>query len=209
MAARTADGKIAMHVVNRGPGMGEPGPGSRPGIAIMPFDAHGEEHGRSEEGFKWAFDIRGAQEIGCGEMTLRQINAIAETFRTYQGKNMFWLSAPLLEELDEETLVRAWKWYEDAIEACPGFDDGSTVLLEFMQEVRRSVSIFHALLCTDLANIGRDVFGWVPQRNRMASPRQTPRDAIRPRLQTRQGARQHPRDRHEALPEGSGPDSRA
>jgi len=135
MAARTADGKIAMHVVNRGPGMGEPAPGPKPGIAIMMYDAHGEAHGRSEEGFKWAFDIKGATELNCGELTLRQVNAVAETFRAYHGNNMFWASAPLLGELDDQTLVRAWGWYEDAVEACPGFDDGSTVLLEFMQEV--------------------------------------------------------------------------
>lgn len=135
MAARTADGNIAMHVLNRGPGMGEAAPGSKPGIAIMPYDAHGEAHARSEEGFKWAFEIEGATELHCGEMTLRQVNAVGETFRAYQGNNMFWLSAPLLKEIDDRTLVRAWKWYEEAVDTYAGFDDGSTVLLEFMQEV--------------------------------------------------------------------------
>ena len=135
MAARTADGKMAMHVVNRGPAMGEAPPGGKPGIAILPFDAHGEAHARSEEGFAWAFRIPGAVEFGCKEMNLQQVNAVAETFRTWQGKNMFWLSAPMIEEIDDETLVRAWKWYEESLDACPGFDHGSTVLLEFMQAV--------------------------------------------------------------------------
>ena len=31
-----------------------------PGIAILVFDANGEEHGRSEPSFKWGLDIEGA-----------------------------------------------------------------------------------------------------------------------------------------------------
>ena len=171
VAARTADGRIAMHVVNRGPGMGEPGPGPKPGIAIMPYDAHGEGHARSEQGFKWAFDMKGAQEFGCGEMTLRQVNAIAETFRAYQGNNKSWLSAPLLKVIDEETLVRAWKWNQDAIEACPGFDDGSTVLLEFMQEVSISLPlpIHLTTRVIDMVDAGRNDSRWLPKGDRMAT----------------------------------------
>ena len=33
---------------------------SEPGIAIFIYDANGQEHGRSEAGFKWAFDIEGS-----------------------------------------------------------------------------------------------------------------------------------------------------
>lgn len=200
MAARTADGKVAMHVVNRGPGMGEPGPGPKPGIAIMPYDAHGEAHARSEAGFKWAFDIEGGQEFSCGEMTLRQVNAVAETFRAYQGNNMFWLSAPLLARIDDETLIRAWKWYEDAIEACPGFDDGSTVLLEFMQEVCHPLRRNTRSVLADMY-AGCNDSRWLPKRHSMASPRPETRDAARTRLQTGQGTRQHPRDRHEDVSE--------
>jgi hypothetical protein len=71
----------------------------------------------------------------AGEMSVRQVNALAESFRHWQGNNMFWLSAPLLAELDEDTTVRAWKWWEDSINLFEGFQDGSVVLLEFMQEV--------------------------------------------------------------------------
>lgn len=103
---------------------------------IMMFDARGEAHARSEEGFAWAFELPGAQEVSTTTCTLRQLHAVVETFRDYQGNNMFWLSAPLIEgDLDDESLVRAWKWYEDSIKAHPGIGSGSTVLLEFMQKV--------------------------------------------------------------------------
>ncbi|KAK0887585.1 hypothetical protein LTR02_017085 [Friedmanniomyces endolithicus] len=135
MSVRTADPKVAMHVVNVGPGLGMPDQGARPGIGIMMFGARGEAHARSKDGFAWAFEMLGAQEISTSECTMRQMHAVAETFRNYQGSNMFWLSAPLIDgNLDDELLVRTWKWYEDSIEAHPGFGAESTVLLEFMQE---------------------------------------------------------------------------
>ena len=57
----------------------------------------------------------------------------------FVGNNMFWLSAPLIAEVDDETLIRAWKWYEDSINRYEGLGVGSTVLLEFMQEVNLNV----------------------------------------------------------------------
>jgi hypothetical protein len=146
--ATTTDPRIAMHVVNQGPGMGTPDQGPRPNIAIMMFDAHGEEHARSNLGFAWAFGIEGAQEVSASTVTLRQLHAVAETFRDYQGDNQFWLSAPLLEgNLDEGDLIRAWKWYEDTINLYPGFGAGSTILLEFMQKV--GTSIFYFVIRSD------------------------------------------------------------
>jgi hypothetical protein len=44
-----------------------------PGIAILVFDANGEEHGRSEAGFKWALDIEGAMDQ-TKSMTHREVN---------------------------------------------------------------------------------------------------------------------------------------
>jgi hypothetical protein len=44
-----------------------------PAIAIMIFDANGEEHGRSEAGFKWAFEIEGAIDR-TKSMTHREVN---------------------------------------------------------------------------------------------------------------------------------------
>jgi hypothetical protein len=135
MANHTKDPKVAMHIVNMGPGMGMPSQGSKPDIGFLLYDANGEAHARSTAGFKWLLDIPGAADFGSGEMSLRQIHGIANTFRDYQGTAHFWLSAPLIETLDEETVVRAWKWYEDAVGECEGLGENSTVLLEFMQEV--------------------------------------------------------------------------
>lgn len=128
------DPKVAMHVVNLGPGMGMPDPGPKPGIGIVMFDARGEKHAR-EEAFKWAFGIEGVQEMVTMETSMGKMNAVAESFRVYNGKNMFWLSAPLIKEVEEDTLVKAWKWYEDSYNLHPGLGENSTVLLEFMQEV--------------------------------------------------------------------------
>ncbi|KAF2773369.1 hypothetical protein EJ03DRAFT_371295 [Teratosphaeria nubilosa] len=134
MAAKTADPKLAMHITNIGPGIGYPDSGSRPGIAIMMYGANGEAHGRSDAGFGELYKLPGAQEVMAREFRLAELSAMAEPYRDYQGNNMFWLSAPLLEHIDDDTLVRAWKWYEDSIELHAGLGGGSTVLLEFMQE---------------------------------------------------------------------------
>jgi hypothetical protein len=115
--------------------MGMPDMGGKPDIVIMMFDANGEAHGRFEKGLKPFYGLPGASEFAAGEMPMQQIHALVETFRDYQGNNMFWLCAPLIADADDETLVRAWKWYEDSINLHPGLGVGLTVLLEFMQEV--------------------------------------------------------------------------
>lgn len=45
------------------------------GVGLMIFDANGEEHGRSENGFKWAFEIEGALDM-TKEMTLLEVHHI-------------------------------------------------------------------------------------------------------------------------------------
>lgn len=136
MHVRKADPKVAMHIVTRGSGMGEPPGGKHPNVAIIMYDANGQEHAHSE--LAWLWSIPGAQAVQAGMMSVRSVNAVAETFRDWQGQNMFWLCAPMLEHVDEHTLERAWGWWEKAYDTYPGFEEGSTVLLEFMQEVRDS-----------------------------------------------------------------------
>lgn len=135
MAARDADPKLAMHVVNRGAAFGEPPQGAKPGIAVLMFDANGEAHGRSDDGFGLMYKVPDCTELQAGEMSVLQVNALAESYRDWQGNNQFWLCAPLLSEVDDETVVRAWKWWEDSINLHQDFEVGSTVILEFMQEV--------------------------------------------------------------------------
>ncbi|KAK4542020.1 hypothetical protein LTR36_007220 [Oleoguttula mirabilis] len=136
MARRTpSDPRVALMLVNQGPGLGFADQvGARPGIGIMMFDARGAAHARGPAAFQWAFELPGAQELAVGEMSLRQVHAVSETFRDYEGRNLFWLCAPLLAELDAGTLVRAWEWYAESVEAFAGFGVGSTVVLEVMQE---------------------------------------------------------------------------
>ena len=43
------------------------------GVAISVFDANGEEHGRSEHGFKWALDIEGALDMTT-VMSMKDVN---------------------------------------------------------------------------------------------------------------------------------------
>lgn len=136
MAARPADPKVAMHVSN---GIN---PGARPDIAIFMYDANGEKHARSEEGFAWALRLPGAVTHGVQERTLAETNKMFDGSLVWQGKHSFWLSAPLIENVDDETLIRAWKWYEDSINLNESFQEGSKVLFEFMQGVSIRVSSY-------------------------------------------------------------------
>lgn len=131
----------------------------------MPIDFLGESHARSAERFAWVWDLPGANEFVSGEMNYREVNALADSFKSYDGTNHFWLSAPLLEgKLDEGVLVRAWKWYEECCERELGFGEGSTVLLEFMQEVS-SIVMFPLTSLTSNDAI------WVDEKcDRMPSP---------------------------------------
>ena len=138
MAERKGDPKSAFAITNQGPGVGVQPQGSRPGIAVIMFDANGEEHARSKEsGFGVVFEMDGAQEAGCGMVPLSGMTKLADTYRSYQGVNQFWGSAPLVEKVDEGLIGRAWEWYEKSVGTCKELDQGSTILFEFMQEVFR------------------------------------------------------------------------
>jgi hypothetical protein len=47
---------------------------SKPGIVVFVYDANGEEHGRSDAGFKWALDIEGAVD-DTKSLSYREANA--------------------------------------------------------------------------------------------------------------------------------------
>ena len=130
-----------MHVCNRGTAFGEAPQGAKPGIAVVLFDANGEQHARSDDGFGWMYRVADCVEMDGGLKTVQQVNAMAESFRHWQGQNIFWLCAPLLADIDDETLVRAFKWWEDCINMHEDFQTGSLVLLEFMQEVCSTLSL--------------------------------------------------------------------
>jgi FAD/FMN-containing dehydrogenase len=139
---RLKDPKTAFFITNQGPGTGVLPQGAKPGIAMVLFDAHAEEHARSkEEGFGEIFEMEGLVEISCGLVPLSGMTKLAESYKSYQGVNQFWGSAPLMEEkVDASIIKRAWDWYARTIEECPVLDQGSTVLFEFCQAVSQSIA---------------------------------------------------------------------
>lgn len=70
---RTNDPKIAMNAFILNPD--SPFFDSPPGFGVMVYDANGEEHGRSEQGFKWALDIEGAVDM-TKKMSLFEVNQL-------------------------------------------------------------------------------------------------------------------------------------
>lgn len=74
-AAENTDPKVAMHFycldMTNGAFVGKP---SVPGLGLLVYDAHGEEHGRNEA-FKWALEIPGATDTTAG-MSYRQVNQL-------------------------------------------------------------------------------------------------------------------------------------
>ncbi|KAM3425440.1 hypothetical protein BST61_g7386 [Cercospora zeina] len=134
MHRRATDPKIAMFVANQGPGMGQPSQGARPGIVITAIDIHGEAHARSEEGFAWAYKLSGAVEVAAGEMGLQQVNNLSAGYGAWQGTSRYRCAAPLISKVDDDFIVRLWQWFEDTYKVHPGFEVGSAIIFELMQE---------------------------------------------------------------------------
>lgn len=73
-ASRCNDPKVALHLYCLDMTAGTyTGKDPKPGLAIFAYDANGLEHGRSEEGFKWALDIPGGVDM-TKSMTFREVN---------------------------------------------------------------------------------------------------------------------------------------
>ncbi|KAL2385892.1 hypothetical protein RJZ90_001066 [Blastomyces dermatitidis] len=130
---RLTDPKLAAHVVvmNFDPPTGSDAI-PQPSIAINIFDAHGEEHGRSELGFKWAFDIEGAVDM-TKEMTIREVNDSTASLRMAAG-NTIMLSSPLVgsESIDPDFVVRMAEFYKEAVETNRTLGSGSLIVLEIL-----------------------------------------------------------------------------
>lgn len=78
-AKNNTDPKVAMHFycldMTQGAFVGKP---SVPGLGLLVYDAHGEEHGR-KEAFNWALDIPGAIDT-TKAMSYRQVNLLSGEF---------------------------------------------------------------------------------------------------------------------------------
>ncbi|KAH8808708.1 cysteine desulfurase [Xylogone sp. PMI_703] len=131
---KSSDPKLALHVfVMDIMQNGLRGEVPKPGIAFMIYDAHGEEHARSEAGFKWLFDLDGAVVVSpMTSMSIRQVNDLQANTRAYLGMNSL-LSAPTTDTIDENFLIRCWDWWQKVFSADVNLGVGSYVLLEIMQ----------------------------------------------------------------------------
>jgi hypothetical protein len=70
------DPKMALHVlIGDMEGYAVRGEPPKPTISLLVFDAHGEDHGRSDAGFKWALDIEGAIDATAG-MSYQSVNQL-------------------------------------------------------------------------------------------------------------------------------------
>jgi len=70
------DPKMALHVlIGDMEGHALRGGPPKPTISLLVFDAHGEDHGRSEAGFKWALDIEGAIDT-TASMSYQSVNQL-------------------------------------------------------------------------------------------------------------------------------------
>lgn len=137
----TADPKLAMHLFVFDFSMRTlHGEAAQPHLVALIFDSHGEEHGRSDKGFKWALDIPGAVPR-VREMALPEVHELQRSTEKSHGTAETWLQAALIDEIDDETVVRAFKWYENIANEEPELALGTFALLEVMQEVSDRVTV--------------------------------------------------------------------
>ncbi|KAL6242239.1 hypothetical protein RBB50_010787 [Rhinocladiella similis] len=133
-AARCSDPKVALHLYCLNLSMGTyAGNETKPGLAIFAYDAHGEEHGRSEEGFKWALDIKGAMDM-TKAVNIRQVNEGFDSLKATMGVTNTWQCGATLSSIDEDLILRAWKWYLDLVHRDTDLARSTYVLIEMMQK---------------------------------------------------------------------------
>ncbi|KAH8804465.1 FAD binding domain-containing protein [Xylogone sp. PMI_703] len=105
-------------------------------ISLWIYDAHGEQHARSAEGFRWAFEIPGASDKTM-RLTFTEVNKLANTLKEAGGATDSWMSAPLISEISEDLILRAWDWFEETVAANPAVKEvpvGVMVLIEMLQK---------------------------------------------------------------------------
>jgi len=151
-AETNRDPKVAMHFycldMLQGAMVGK---ASEPGLALLVYDAHGEEHGRNEA-FKWALEIPGAIDT-TKSLSYREVNALNGTLHLthyiwsaqliqmfldalefMRGRTTLMMTAVVIPEVTEDLIRRAWKWYEETLAKEPKANAGTFVLIELMQK---------------------------------------------------------------------------
>ncbi|KAK5010572.1 hypothetical protein LTR28_009056 [Elasticomyces elasticus] len=130
---------------------------STPGFGLMVYDANGKEHGRSEQGFKWALDIEGAVDM-TREMNLFEVNQLTAASGASMGKVNTWMTGALVSDIDSDFLVRASKWFTRVLRTDKALAAGSFVLIEMMQQVNHPRTSLHyrstdTLTCRTLSTL--------------------------------------------------------
>ncbi|PGH08332.1 cysteine desulfurase, mitochondrial [Helicocarpus griseus UAMH5409] len=131
---RCTDPKLSVHVAVAGNAeLNADMAKIEPAVSIYIFDANGEEHARSESGFKWAFDIEGAEDMTKEYNSIREVNELYAPLRHAGGKNTL-LSTPLVDadDIDPDFVVRMAQWFKGAVKANSALAIGSFVILELM-----------------------------------------------------------------------------
>ena len=106
------------------------------GVAIMLYDARGEEHGISEEGFKWAMDIEGAT-VMTQTMDFVAVNALSDELQQAMGVANSYFSGITVPKVDERIMLNAWGWMDRLLAKDAAFAEvplGTVVLIELMQK---------------------------------------------------------------------------
>ena len=121
-------------------------------LVVHAFDAHGEEHGRSDEGFGWALKLKGAVD-GTRPMNLKGVadmqgeiySVLIIKERSLIGRlaffgqakgltNSYW--SPLaIPEMTEEIVVRSFKWFDQVSAVEGSIGDNAYLIFEVMQKV--------------------------------------------------------------------------
>ncbi|KIX09742.1 uncharacterized protein Z518_00823 [Rhinocladiella mackenziei CBS 650.93] len=130
---RTQDPKLAMHLFCLDLAHAAlTGQSPVPGIMIVVYDANGETHGRSTEGFGWALQIEGAVD-NTRAMTWREANKQQDNLRAAMGMTNSWMSGATLPDLDEALIFRTWDWFNKLLAKDPRLSAGAFALIEIMQ----------------------------------------------------------------------------
>lgn len=107
-------------------------------IVLHVFDALGEEHGRSEEGFAWALNLPGV--IDHTEVrSLMGVSLMQEQLATIKGKmESEWVGVSLTD-MPEELVFKSFEWWEKMQEH-PELRDGTYLVFEMFFTVSRIIN---------------------------------------------------------------------
>ncbi|KAL0262016.1 hypothetical protein SLS55_003451 [Diplodia seriata] len=101
-------------------------------VGIFLFDARGEEHGRSQQGFKWAFDIPGAVDKTTVATSLKVVNELQGGNQHLVGVTNSYGNACLASDIDPEFVMRGKNWVEGVAKMDARLGPGTLFLLEVM-----------------------------------------------------------------------------